>query len=430
MIFSEYIYRLYPESTIDACRNITLQVCDDCCLNCSYCYQICKGKNYMNKETAKQIVDLLFKMYYDDIPDAFINKSTHGLIIDFIGGEPLMNIDILDYTCTYFLNKCLELDHEWMYNSRFSFATNGMLYFEPRIQAFLKKFNKFISLTVSIDGPKEIHDICRKDYNGKGSFDTAYKAMKHWITYYNTENYRGDTKVTIAPENLHNLNKIIDFFINDGITEIHANPIYEEKWTPEQAKQYYKELIILADKLLDNPNVTCSIFNEMHNRPMKFSDDRNWCGGDGNMLAFDPFGKAYPCLRYMESSLGDSVPPIIVGDVKTGIYNTEETKQIKKNLNAITRRNQSTDECFHCPIASGCAWCSAYNYQEHKCLNKRSTNICWMHRASALANVYYWNKKYISEDSQKRVPIFLQQEHALKIITAEEYDYLLEISIC
>jgi len=79
------------------------------------------------------------------------------------------------------------------------------------------------------------------------------------------------------------------------------------------------------------------------------------------MLSFDPNGIAYPCIRYMSSSLGDTVPPIIIGDVN-GIYISKEAKEIKKQFDAITRRTQSSDECYYCSVASGCAWCSAWNY--------------------------------------------------------------------
>ena len=426
--YNEYIRMLYPEDKLDSCRDITIQVCDDCCLSCSYCYQICKGHNYMTKETAKKTIDLLFKMYEEDDRNNFINKTTHGIVIDFIGGEPFMNIDVIDYATTYLLDRCIKEEHEWLCNFRISFATNGILYFDEKVQDYLSKFHDFVSLTVSIDGPKDIHDTCRKDANGNGSFDMAYKAMKHWHEHYNKENNKAETKVTIAPENLHDLNKIVDFFMDNGVKVIFANPIYEAEWTVEQAAEYYKELKILADKLLTHPEITCSIFDKHHNTPKKTTDNQNWCGGDGNMCAFGPDGRAYPCLRYMESSLGNSVPALVIGDVEQGIYQTDETKELKKQLNAMTRESQSTEECFHCPIASGCAWCSAYNYQSKGKLNIRNTNICWMHRASSIANVYYWNMKYIIEGSERRLPFFLEQKYALQIISPEEYNALLELS--
>ena len=371
--YSDVISSFYKN--VKACRNVTFQITDDCCLNCSYCYQIHKGHRKMTQETAKKAVDLLFKMYDEDKIDAFINKNTHGIILDFIGGEPFMNVEIMDYIVEYFIDKCVELEHEWLCNFRISFATNGILYFEEKVQNFLKKYNQFISMTVSIDGPKEIHDACRVDYDGNGSFDRAYKAMHHYKEHYNSL-IDDNTKVTIAPENLKNLNTIVDFFAKDNIEVILANPVYEAKWNQEHARIYYEELIKLADKMLKYDGLYCSRFMEHSYRPMLTSENQNWCGGDGNMLAFDPDGTAYPCLRYMESSLGGSQPPLIVGNVENGIYNTPETIKIKNELNCITRRSQSTDECFHCPIATGCAWCSAWNYQETGSANKRSTNIC------------------------------------------------------
>ena len=425
--YNELISVFYPEKDTHSCRNITFQITDDCCLNCSYCYQIHKGHKKMTKETAKKAVDLLFQMYEEDKQDAFINKTTHGIILDFIGGEPLMNVPIMDFIVEYFISKCVETDHEWLTRFRISFATNGILYFEKEVQDFIKKYNNFLSLTVSIDGPKEIHDACRKDCNGEGSFDRASKALQHYKANYNISPSK-NTKVTIAPENLENFNTIIDYFSKNGIEVIFANPIYEAKWTVEHAKIYYKELIKLADKMLQNPKIVCSRFDELFYRPHRISENSNWCGGDGSMLAFDPDGVAYPCLRYMESSLGDSQPPLIVGNVDDGIYNTKESLKLKKELNSITRRSQSTDECFHCPIAAGCAWCTAWNYQEQGSFNKRSTNICWMHRAEAIANVYYWNKKYIQEEREKRFPFYLEQKYALEIIPEKEYDYLLQLS--
>lgn len=426
--YSDVIMFLYPEDNASGCRNITFQVCDDCCLNCSYCYQTHKGHNYMTKETAKAIIDLLFKMYDEDKPDTFINHTTHGIILDFIGGEPLMNVEIMDFATEYFLDECLRRDHEWLYNFRTSFATNGILYFEPKVQDYLEKFKNFISMTVSIDGPKEIHDACRIDHEGNGSFERASAAAEHyWQHFHGEKEYRGETKVTIAPENLHNLNMIFDYFIAQGVTEIFANPVYEVEWTIEQAKEYYNELKKLADKLLFHPEVNCALFDERQNQPMGIGDNTNWCGGDGHMLAFDPHGNAYPCLRYMESSLGGEVEPLIIGNTN-GIYNTPESQEIRCKLCALTRSNQSTEECAHCPIASGCSWCSAWNYQQFKEIGKRSTNICWMRRATAIANAYYWNTKYRLEGREKRFPFFLEQKYALQLITPEEYDKLLLLS--
>lgn len=431
--YSDYLIHLYQEDvgtlseTESLCRDVIFQVTEDCPMACSYCYQGHKSTRKMSKETARKAVDLLFKLYDED-KGTFINRKTKGIILDMIGGEPLIAVDIIDYICTYFVKKCLETNHPWLYTWRVNMTSNGSTYFEPEVQAFMQKFRNNLSLSITLDGPKEIHDKCRVYKDGRGNFDDAYAAMKHFNSHYYEEL---GTKVTIAPENIKDLNKIVDFFINEGMLTIHANCVYEAKWTEKEAKILYHEMKMMADKLLmyekQSKDVTVSLFTEILGRPMLSYDDRNWCGGTGAMLAFDPDGIAYPCLRYMKSSLGDDAPPIVIGSVD-GIFETEEHKNIKEYLDSITRKSQSTDECFYCPIAQGCAWCSAWNYQETGSVNKRSTNICIMHKARVLANVYYWNKKYIMEEREKRMPVYLPREEALKIIDADEYDKLLLLS--
>lgn len=78
-------------------------------------------------------------------------------------------------------------------------------------------------------------------------------------------------------------------------------------------------------------------------------------------------------------------------------------------------------------MASGCAWCSAWNYQKFGTANKRCTNICIMHKARVLANVYYWNKLHRMNESCDRFALNLPKEEALKIIDEKEYDMLINL---
>lgn len=424
--FSDQIVKMYmhddPKAT---CRNITFQVTDDCCLNCSYCYQTHKGHRMMSKETAKEIVDLLFRLYDENKEDSVINHHTYGIILDFIGGEPFMNIDVISFTTEYFIQECLRRDHIWLTNFRVSMSSNGLLYFEPKVQEYLHKYKNFVSLNITIDGPKEIHDTCRKDFSGEGSFDRSIKAWEHW--YHEVRVNTPDTKVTIAPENLSQLESTFDFFLANGCTTIHANPIFEHPWTIREASEYYHILIRLADKLLKVEGAESSLFSDFKGKPLSPDDTNNYCGGTAAMLAFDPEGKAYPCLRYMASSLSPERKPIIIGDTH-GIYNTPEYKAIYDDMKAVTRQSQSLQECLDCPVASGCAWCSAENYNEFGTYNKRSINICWMHRANSLANVYYWNKYYKLHNIKNTFPLYLPRNIAEKIITNHEYNELYMLS--
>lgn len=304
--------------------------------------------------------------------------------------------------------------------------SNGSLYFDPKVQAFLKKFRGFTSFGITLDGPKEIHNSCRVYHDGRGNFDDAYAAMKHYNENYYKES---STKVTIAPENLHNLNKIVQFFVDEGMEDINANTVFEAEWTEDQAKEFYVELKKMADYLieLNNEDIDVSLFREDIFRPLSEEDNSNYCGGNMAMLAFDPDGVAYPCLRFMESSLGNDAPPIIVGTVD-GIFDTEEHKCAADCLSCITRRSQSTDECWNCSIGAGCAWCTAWNHQLYGTPDKRCTRICPMHKARSLANVYYWNTYYRKHNIDKRFEMHLPKEEALKFITEDEYNMLLELS--
>ena len=423
--FSEQILLAYREEDPKVnCPSITFQVTDDCCLQCSYCYQINKGHRMMSHSTIKSGIDLLFKMYEEDNEEALINHHTKGLILDFIGGEPFMNVDTMSYGAEYFIDRCIQEDHIWLSNFKISISSNGILFFEPEVQQFIKRFAPFLSMTITIDGPKHLHDACRKDFDGNGSFDRAIKAYRALRDDFH---FIPNTKVTIAPENLSYLNEIIDFFINEGATSIHANPIFEHKWTPHEGSKYYQELKKLALRLVEQDDIQTNIFNANFGIPLTSDDNMNWCGGTGKMLAFNPDGIAYPCIRYMESSLGATRKPIIVGNVN-GIYQTNEEKELYNYFNTITRRSQSTDECWNCSIANGCAWCTAWNYQELGTCNQRSTNICWMHRAKSLANSFYLNTYYRKNDSYRRMPVYLERNIATQIISDEEYDMLLKLS--
>ena len=146
------------------------------------------------------------------------------------------------------------------------------------------------------------------------------------------------------------------------------------------------------------------------------------------MISCDPDGFIYPCIRYMESSLGTDQKPLRIGDVDNGVGTCAEHKCTIDCLQCITRRSQSTDECFYCPIAEGCSWCSAYNYQVYGTPNARATFICIMHKARALANVYFWNKYYRKRGEKKYMKNYVPDEWALEIIDEDELNMLKELS--
>lgn len=391
--YSEEIRRRYrfENKDISSCRNVTFVVTEACQMACSYCYLGCKSTKYMSFDTAKKIVDLVFKLSNSD-ESTFINTKTQAVILEFIGGEPLLNIDLIEKTCDYFWHKALKLHHRFAENFRISMISNGLLYFDERVQRFIKKYKSRLSFAITIDGDKDMHDACRIKPDGSGTWEQANAAQMHYHKKYGN---RLGTKVTIAPSNLDHLDRTIKYFIENGYKDIYANPVFEEDWTSEQARTYYKKLVEIADYIIDNNlqnDIYCSLFDANMFNPIPESDQRPYCGGTGDMCAFGTDGKAYPCIRYMNMSLNGSQPEIIIGNCYDGIYQTDDEKDILKDMSAVTRRTSYDDECYNCPIASGCGNCSAWCYQKYGTYNKKDKGICWMHRARCVANDYFYKK--------------------------------------
>lgn len=429
--WQDMIARLYPELISKDSKNrtlsrtVTFQVTDKCNLACTYCYQINKGERRLKFEDAKKLIDMLLEG--DERLAGYVDVETSpGLIIEFIGGEPFLNIDLIEQICDYFFDRAIELCHPWATMFCISICSNGVLYFDPKVQKFLNKYKDKMSFSVTIDGNKELHDACRVFPDGSPSYDMAVAAANDWMS----RGYYMGSKITIAPGNLKYLYDAILHMVELGYNDINANVVYEKGWELHHAKEFYDQLIRIADYWVDNDLVEThylALFSESFFKPKPEEDLQNWCGGTGSMLSIDPDGYLYPCIRYMESSLGTSREPLRIGHVDEGIAQTECTKNCVDCLNAITRRTQSTDECFYCPIAEGCSWCSAYNYQENGTPDSRCTYICDMHKARALANVYLWNKWYRKIGSERRFKMYCPEDWALTIISKEEYEKLKDL---
>ena len=431
--YNDVIARLFPfqynkekETNKIQCPSVTFQVTDACNLTCTYCYQINKGHHVMPIEIAQQFIDLLLdndintQQYLD-------TRACDAVILEFIGGEPFLQVELIDQILDYFCKRVIETDHPWQYNWRISISSNGILYFEPKVQEFIKKWFNYLSFNISIDGNKQLHDSCRIFPNGLGSYDQAIAAVHHYV---NELHGKMGSKMTLAPANIQYTFDAVKGLIDEGYDEINLNCIFEKGWTENHATILYHELIKLANYLLENnleDKLYISIFDEHLFSPKDPTDIQNWCGGNGAMISVDYKGDIYPCIRYMESSLGHQIEPIIVGNVNTGIMTNAKCRNCVNALKKVNRISQSTKECIDCPIAQGCAWCQAYNYQDSGDFNHRATYICIMHKARALANCYYWNLKYWKHNIPTRMKLWLSDNESLKIISIDELQELKEL---
>ncbi|MNV26412.1 hypothetical protein D3C71_1175320 [compost metagenome] len=331
----------------------------------------------------------------------------------------------MDYIVEYFKFKAFEMDHPWQHNYMISISSNGTLYLSKKVQRFLKRNPGRVSMTISVDGNKDLHDSCRVYRNGKGSYDIVERSVRQWVE---DNQGRVQTKATIAPANIKYMvesfrHMFEDLKIPGGI----SNFIYEKGWQVEDAALAYKNLKELADYFLTDENYKkyyLSYFSETIGVPR--SEDKNFCGGHGEMLAFSAAGKATPCLRYLKYTL-ERQEEQIIGDVYKGLESKEENKWLN-SLKNITMTSQSPPKCQNCPVTQGCGGCTAYNYDFNGDPNRKATFSCKMHRARVLANVYYWNKLYQKLGIDRKFPNNMPLNWALEIIDEDEFIMLEELA--
>lgn len=382
---------------------LTFQVTDDCNLCCTYCYQINKEHHYMSFDIVDKAIDFL--LFGGDKLGGYASPEKFpSLTLELVGGEGMLYPELSDYIIKRFMTKLINTNHPWLRFFQVHVGTNGVNYFQPNVFSIYEKWRDILCISITVDGDKKLHDKCRLFHNGQGSYDLAHEALLYELEH----DYSPSTKITLAPDNIGYIKDAIIKLVDEGFPHIWFNAIFEHNWTCEEAAEYLKNLKGIADYLIDNDlynHIEISVLNtEICYKPLT-NADQNWCGGDGSMLTIDYKGDAYNCLRYMESSLGGDQPPLIIGNIFDGIGQNETDKKCISCMQCITRRSQSTDECYYCPIASGCAWCSAYNYQIYGTPDKRSTNICNIHKANALAAAYYFNTIYKKENSADRVDL-------------------------
>lgn len=395
-------------------------------LVCHNCYQFNKTGMRMSFETAKKFIDNLLADNY-----GYINRyNSPAIIIEFIGGEPLLEISLTRRIYEYFLDRCYELDHPWFTLHRLSICSNGLQYFDDEVQDFFKDYATNVSFNISIDGNKELHDACRVQPNKEGSYDIDMMALNHYNRNYTPER---NSKMTLAPSNIKYLFDSVVDFINNGMTSINLNCVFEEGWNQTTALEEYNQLIKLANYILDNDleHIYIAIFNERQEDVQSKYSDGNHCGGLGSMLSLRPNGQFYPCIRYMPTSVGDNVKDLCIGNVSTGLIGRDDDSEVLKMMDNITRRSQSNDICFDCPLSNDCAWCSALSQTVFGTPGKRASFICIQMIAEALANVYYWNLLNIKKPHYKlgvrknMVP----DEWALLVIDKDELEYLKQIEL-
>ena len=357
---------------------ITFIVTKDCQLACKYCYLVGKNSNgRMSLETAKKTVDYILDNR------TFFNEDR--VFFDFIGGEPFLEIDLIDAICDYIKIQMYEKQHPWFNHYQFTFSTNGINYGSEKVQNFIQKNKTHLGITITIDGTKKKHDLNRiYKISGKGSYDDIIKNIPLWRRQFPDE----ATKVTLSSEDLPYICESVLHLFELNINKVFMNCVFEDVWKEGDDKVFEEQLMMLADVMIDNElyvNKSCSVFDKKLGIPNV--DNKNWCGS-GKMLAIDCDGNFHPCNRFVDFSLREKKPRII-GNIHTGIDPNKVRPFVLLDL-----EHQSPEKCLKCEVSKGCAWCQGENYDsaETDTIYERSTAICAMHKARVRANNYYWNK--------------------------------------
>lgn len=368
-------------------KNITFIVTKDCQLACKYCYLVGKNtKERMSWDVAKQAIDYILDNEHDE------NFNQESVIFDFIGGEPFLEIELIDKICDYIKSELFRRDHHWFNSYRFSFSTNGINYHDEKVQNFIKKNHSHLSVGITIDGTQQKHDLNRiwkGDGPERGSYLDVVRNIPKWLEQFPN----ASTKVTISSADIPYIKESVLHLYSLGIHEVNINCVFENVWEEGDDKKFEEQLIELADAIIDNDlyrDYACSFFTEIIGKPMDCKlENGNWCGA-GQMLSIDAAGNYYPCTRFAQYSLREK-KAWIIGNINDGI----DKNKLRPFL-TLDRCTQSPQECIDCEVASGCAWCQGENYDsaDTATVYQRSTAICKMHKARVRANNYYWNKLY------------------------------------
>ena len=325
-------------------KALCLHIAHTCNLNCSYCFAS-QGKYQgeralMSFETGKRALDFLIE-----------NSGTRrNLEVDFFGGEPLMNWQVVKDLVKY--ARSIEKEHNK--NFRFTLTTNGILIDDDVIDFCNKEMDNVV---LSLDGRKEVHDKFRVNYEGKGSYDTILPKFKKFVEKRGDKSYymRG----TFTHHNTDFTNDI--FHMADlGFTELSMEPVVcspndPSALTDEDLPVLFEQYEILAKEMIKrkkngNGFTFYHYMIDLKNGPCIYKRISG-CGSGTEYMAVTPWGDLYPCHQFV----GDEKYKL--GDIYNGVTNTEIQDEFRQ-CNAYSR-----PDCRDCWAKLYCAGgCAANSY--------------------------------------------------------------------
>ena len=351
-LFSEDVYENLAydyKNNSKVIKALCLHVAHTCNLNCSYCFAS-QGKYQgeralMSFEVGKQAFDFLIA-----------NSGTRkNLEVDFFGGEPLMNWDVVKQLVAY--ARSIEKEHNK--NFRFTLTTNGLL-IDDEIIDFLNK--EMSNVVLSLDGRQEVHDHFRKNYAGKGSYEDIVPKFKRLVEKRGGKDYymRG----TFTHNNVDFTNDI--FHMADlGFTELSMEPVVcppDDPYalTKEDLPKLFEQYEILANEMIKRkkegrPFTFYHYMLDLKNGPCIYKRITG-CGSGTEYMAVTPWGELFPCHQFV----GD--PKYSLGNIWDGIKNTAAQDEFRA-CNAYAK--PECKDCWAKMYCSGGCAANAYHATGH-----------------------------------------------------------------
>ncbi len=291
-------------------KALCLHIAHTCNLNCSYCFAS-QGKYHgeralMSFEVGKRALDFLVE-----------NSGTRrNLEVDFFGGEPLMNFDVVKKLVEY----ARSIEKEKGKNFRFTLTTNGVLIDDDVIEFSNREMSNVV---LSLDGRKEVHDRYRVDYAGNGSFDKIVPKFQKFVEARGGKNYYMRGTFTHAnPDFLEDIKTMLDL----GFSELSMGPVVAAEGDPAALTESDREIVMkqyedLAKLMLkrDKEGKPFTFYHymiDLKGGPCIYKRISG-CGSGTEYMAVTPWGDLYPCHQFV----GDE--KFKLGDIWNGVQNKE-----------------------------------------------------------------------------------------------------------
>ncbi|MCD7727944.1 MAG: thioether cross-link-forming SCIFF peptide maturase [Ruminococcus sp.] len=345
ILFSEDDYEKYAKySVVSPVKAMCLHISHDCNLRCKYCFastgDFGEGRKLMSFETGKAAIDFLLNNSGDRV----------NLELDFFGGEPLMNFDVVKRIVRYARSK----EKEYNKNFRFTITTNGMLLTDDKIDFINEEMSNVV---LSIDGRKEINDRLRVRVDGQGSYDKILDGYKKLVEKRGDKDYY--VRGTYTKYNLDFSNDVMHLY-DLGFDQVSVEPVMADKELPfaitdDDVETISREYEVLAEKLenIRENGGFCNFFHfmlDLDQGPCAIKRLRG-CGSGNEYVAITPDGDIYPCHQFV------GIPEFKMGNLEDGTFDME----MKKRFAAT--HVYAKEDCKNCWAKFYCSGgCNANNF--------------------------------------------------------------------